>query len=118
MLASIACSPSGILAALVPGGDGRLTSVATASTWPWEFDVYEWLRCAEAGGNGQPDAGGPLFGEGPPTFDEYVPTLAEPQLATRIPIFGQGIPAMNFTRVLAERLRLSATTKLYVIALP
>src|SRR6266705_316176 len=58
MLASIACSPSGILAALVPGGDGRLTSVATASTWPWEFDVYEWLRCAEAGGNGQPDAGG------------------------------------------------------------
>ena len=40
------CSPSGVLAALVPGGRDEVTSVAVARTWPWEFDAHQWLRQA------------------------------------------------------------------------
>jgi hypothetical protein len=40
------CSPSGIVAAPVPPRGQAVAVVPEATTWPWEFDIYEWFRGA------------------------------------------------------------------------
>jgi hypothetical protein len=105
-------SPSGILAAVIPNGNDRVTSVAEASTWPWEFDTYQWLRqLGPSNGNGGPQAAASYsgFGGAAPAFEPYLPTVPTPQAQNQ---------AAGIARGLAERLRLPASVQLHVIALP
>jgi hypothetical protein len=109
VLARCGFSPGGVLAALVPGRRDRVTSVAVSSTWPWEFDVHQWLRQPSPDvGRQQADAD-PGFGGTAPDFGQYFATLAEPQSSDR---------AGGIARELAEKLRLPSSTRLHVITLP
>lgn len=109
VLSRCGCSPSGVLAALVPGGHDRVTSVAVASTWPWEYDTYEWLRQGSRDDGGDQADMGRGFGDGAPDFEQYFPTIADPQSSDR---------AAGIARELAQGLRLPASTRLHVITLP
>jgi hypothetical protein len=103
------CSPSGILAAPVPDGHDRVTSVAEASTWPREFDAYQWLRQEKPDGGQQHAAAGLGPGGAAPDFEVYSPTIGAPPTSEQ---------AAGIANALAERLRLPASTRLYVITLP
>ena len=109
VLVRCGCSPGGVLAARVPGEGDQVTSVAEASTWPWEFHVHQWL------GREDPDVGvehleaDEGFGGAAPYFGDYTPRVGTTQAR------GQ---AAGIANALAARLRLPASTKLYVITLP
>jgi hypothetical protein len=109
VLAGCGSSPSGVLAALVPGGRDRVTSVDMKSTWPWEFDAYEWFQAASPADGRAQDAAEQGFGGSAPGFGRYFSDLAEPQSSDQI---------TGIASVLADRLRLPASTRLHVIALP
>ncbi len=111
VLARCGCSPSGVLAALVPSGREPVTSVAVASTWPWEFQAHQWLRQASPhGGRQRADADADEgFGGPAPDFGQYAPTTAQPPPSNR---------AARIARELAERLRLPTSIQLHVIILP
>jgi hypothetical protein len=119
MLASGAYSPSGVLAAVVPAGTEKVTSVATASTWPWEFDAYQWLRRTPAHGHSDEADVDTQFGGAAPEFDEYLPTVSEPFSLTPITGINRRVPtAGDIARAIAGRSQLPVSTRLYVIILP
>jgi hypothetical protein len=104
------CSPSGILAAHVPDGNDPVTSVSAAGTWPWEFDTYQWLREDEDDARDGPpaDVGSSRTA---PDFEAYYPRIVSPSASGPA-------QAASIAEALAVRLRLPASTKLYVITLP
>jgi hypothetical protein len=108
VLAGGRCSPSGILAAPVPPGRQPLTSVPESSTWPWEFDTYEWLRRASPLDRSSPDGERQGLGESAPDFEPYLPTDAQaptPENATEM------------ASQLARQLRLPSSARLYLVML-
>jgi hypothetical protein len=116
-LAGRGCSPSGILAALVPGGRDRITSVAVNSTWPWEFDAYEWFREATQA-DGPTQAGADRgFGGSAPDFGSYGPEFEELRPSDQVAGTARERVA-DIASELADKLRLPTSIRLYVIALP
>jgi hypothetical protein len=78
------CSPSGILAAPAHG-QAPISSVAASSTWPWEFDMYEWLRSSSPLDDGfDPDA----VADSPGTLADRTPEFEPYTGATREPAAG------------------------------
>jgi hypothetical protein len=110
VLARHGCSPSGVLAALVPSSEhDRVNSIVEVSTWPWEFDAHQWLRQEVPHSDREHAAVGREWGGAAPDFGAYFPTFGS------APPAGQ---AAGIANVLAERLRLPSSTKLHVIMLP
>lgn len=97
------CSPSGIVAAPVPPRENDVISVAERGTWPWEFDLYEWTRQ-----NSRLDQGGNTENRAP-EFEEY--RLVEEQPSSQAQVD-------EIATELAQRLRLPASQRLYLIILP
>lgn len=105
VLAQGGCSPSGVLAARVPATTGSRKLVEYSSTWPWEFDTYEWF----IQGRSQLDKSGrsPEQSQlGPPDFEEYRPDVSEGPAAER---------ATSIASELAEKLHLRPSQQMYVI---
>jgi hypothetical protein len=115
MLQHRGCSPSGVLAALIPGRNELVTSVAVADTWPWEFDAQQWLRHPGPYGSPQQPAADSGFGGAAPSFEEYFQEEYEGQ--TRAPL-ANVTSAATVASELVERLRLPASTRIYVIVVP
>lgn len=107
------CSPSGILAAAV-AGTTPVARVPARSTWPWEFDAYEWMRRSSpldrirgAGSADRPmNESEARLDERAPDFDEYSPVAAEPPSPEA---------TAGMARQLAERLNLGSRAQLFVI---
>lgn len=102
------CSPRGVLAARVTG-TSEIECVPRAGTWPWEFDLYGWLRGTSPLDTSPSSAG--LDGEDrpegePPLFEPYTPGAGE----------ARG-DAGEIAEQLAAQLRLPKSTQLYVIVL-
>jgi hypothetical protein len=108
ILAGCGCSPSGILASPVMRLRTPLPSIPSATTWPWEFDTYEWLRGAsplEGLGDRTEGQVDPL--DRAPEFEPYRPTSADvsSEAASRIAL------------QLAQQLRLPSNHHVYVVVL-
>jgi hypothetical protein len=110
VLATCECSPSGVLAASVATLAAEVVAIDPSSTWPWEFDFYEWNKGNSPLDN--PPAGWRLPGDTPPPppeFSRYIPT-------------GQEALSAEATATLAAELReqlgMPETTILYIVALP
>lgn len=98
------CSPSGIVAAPVPARGCRAAVVKESVTWPWEFDIHEWLA-ARSPLDHTPEG----LDERSPGFEEYVPAAGERPSQERV-----DAAAAEF----ADQLRLPASQRLYMIMLP
>jgi hypothetical protein len=108
-LAGRGCSPGGVLAAPVPVGHGAATSIKEDRAWPWEFDIYEWLRArSPLDGQGH-DGQSRYFEESAPDFDGY--SFEEPSIAA------QPRTDPQLAREMAQQLRLPSSSKLYLIVL-
>jgi hypothetical protein len=108
VLAACLCSPSGIVAAPVPRRREPVTRVSPATTWPWEFEIYEWFRGQSPLDNMQKRREELQLDESTPQFDPYVPTVAEapsPETVSEI------------ARQLTEQLRLPISQRLYLVVL-
>jgi hypothetical protein len=109
-LAEGGCSPSGILAAPVVG-DNVIRGVWAPSTWPWEFDIYEWLyQGASPLDMPRGPAGQYEFAQRIPEFVPYVPTRAERAQDA-------DAAALATVQQLVSQLRLPARRRLYLIRL-
>lgn len=102
------CSPSGVLAAPVIC-TSEIKRVPRSATWPWEFDLHEWLS-GTSPLDTRPSSEG-LDGEDrpedePPLFEQYTPGAGE-----------AGGDAGEIAEQLAAQLRLPKSTQLYVIVL-
>lgn len=104
------CSPCGILASPVPRPGKPLSFVARSHTWPWEFDVYDWLDSDRPSDRLPNDgtAGDPDFLDYYPDFADY---YADPEDAT----VGE---VDELVEELTQRLRLPQSQRLYLIVLP
>jgi hypothetical protein len=105
VLAGCGCSPSGVLASPVPLQTDAAMSLPALNTWPWEFDIYEWLRgFAPLDDQGNRDERRLTTG---PRFEPYLPTTSQ--------VSQEQASAM--ATELARRLRLPRTLRLYVVVL-
>ena len=109
VLAGCGCSPSGVLAAPVSRSARGITSVDASTTWPWEFDLYEWFRGNSPldGGTNGPDERLERGGYAP-DFGRYIPTAGEAATSEN---------AAALAQELAQRLRLPVSQRLYLIVL-
>jgi hypothetical protein len=110
VLASGHCSPSGIVAAPVRRKSGNTVDVT--STWPWEFDFYEWLRTEDGPQESDWDRRRREQYNTGPDFEPY---------AEADQIASQETPperAFELAAQLAGQLRLPQRHQLYVLALP
>jgi len=85
-----------------------MTSIAESSTWPWEFDIYEWFPEVSPVDRRNQDVGLHTFGQSPPDFGPYFPTF------TNAPTPDS---ASEMASELAQQLQLPVSSRLYLIAL-
>ena len=109
VLACCGCSPSGVLAAPVPPRGSSVTAVALATTWPWEFDVFEWFRATDRDRTGSPLDNGEAPGDRYREFDQYEPTSDQRLDAEE---------TQQLVDELVEQLKLPASQRLSLIVLP
>lgn len=105
------CSPGGVLAAPLVPGDGPVTALAAATTWPWEFDTYGWIR--ERSPLDEPGWGDQraLVTAPEPEFEPYDDSGREPEAPATETVAG-------IATEIARRLLPRARTRVYLIALP
>ena len=103
------CSPSGVLATGIGAGSNPIKSIVPSETWPWEFDIHEWLRGASpldgAGGGTDKDRS---LDERVPEFQDYVSRGADSLSSEEV---------LEVADELANQLGLPADRRLYVVAL-
>jgi hypothetical protein len=104
------CSPSGVLATGIGADSNPITKVDPSRTWPWEFDVHEWIQRKSPldGAGGETDDDGPLY-QRVPNFQSYQSRAADSLSSEE---------ASEIAYELANRLELPASHQLYVVVLP